>query len=234
MNPQKTKPSIQERCREKALVAYGDVEEAIDNYPKKFDMYKWLNQLGYSPMVVKYMKGLNENNLFEIRNEEGCEQLEEGYSHFTPKQKQKYLEFMEKIESDIELWLKNNKVTRKPRILTPQQKVKKLNYLEHDKETGLTSIDPIEIIRARKLFTYNVKSRKLRCYSSYGLNVKGTSITSCDKVEEKTLTDIKLLDRLIKGGNIIANGFMDELRTKSKTPENNLVNKNCILVKVVK
>ncbi len=234
MNPQKTKPSIQERCREKALVAYGDVEEAIDNYPKKFDMYKWLNQLGYSPMVVKYMKGLNENNLFEIRNEEGCEQLEEGYSHFTPKQKQKYLEFMEKIESDIELWLKNNKVTRKPRILTPQQKVKKLNYLEHDKETGLTSIDPIEIIRARKLFTYNVKSRKLRCYSSYGLNVRGTSITSFDKIEEKTLTDVKLLDRLLKGGNIIANGFMDELRTKSKEPDNSLVNKNTLLIKVVK
>tara|TARA_B100000287_G_scaffold277769_1_gene261721 strand:+ start:445 stop:1149 length:705 start_codon:yes stop_codon:yes gene_type:complete len=234
MNPQKTKPSIQERCREKALVAYGDVEEAIDNYPKKFDMYKWLNQLGYSPMVVKYMKGLNENNLFEIRNEEGCEQLEEGYSHFTPKQKQKYLEFMEKIESDIELWLKNNKVTRKPRILTPQQKVKKLNYLEHDKETGLTSIDPIEIIRARKLFTYNVKSRKLRCYSSYGLNVRGTSITSFDKIEEKTLTDIKLLGRLLKGGNIIANGFMDELRTKSKEPDNSLVNKNTLLIKVVK
>lgn len=234
MNPQKTKPSIQERCREKALVAYGDVEEAIDNYPKKFDMYKWLNQLGYSPMVVKYMKGLNENNLFEIRNEEGCEQLEEGYSHFTPKQKQKYLEFMEKIESDIELWLKNNKVTRKPRILTPQQKVKKLNYLEHDKETGLTSIDPIEIIRARKLFTYNVKSRKLRCYSSYGLNVRGSSITSFDKIEEKTLTDIKLLGRLLKGGNIIANGFMDELRTKSKEPDNSLVNKNTLLIKVVK
>ena len=236
MIPQKTKPSIQERCREKALVAYGDVEEAIDNYPKKFDMYKWLNQLGYSPMVVKYMKGLNENNLYEIRNEEGCEQLEEGYSHFTPKQKQKYLEFHEKIESDIELWLKNNKTVRKPRIQTPTQKVKKLrqNICIEDKETGLKSIDPIEIIRAKKLFTYNVKSRKIRCYSSYGLNVKGTKIVSCDKVEEKTLTDIKLLDRLIQGGNIIANGFIDELRTKSKEPDNNLVNKNCILLKVVK
>ena len=34
----KIKPSIQERCREKALDAWGDVEEAIDNWPKKFDM----------------------------------------------------------------------------------------------------------------------------------------------------------------------------------------------------
>tara|TARA_B100000902_G_scaffold38984_1_gene46401 strand:+ start:410 stop:1111 length:702 start_codon:yes stop_codon:yes gene_type:complete len=229
----KNKPSIQERCREKALDAWGDVEEAIDNWPKKFDMYKWLNQLGYSPMVVKYMSGLNENNIYEIKNEEGCEQLAEGYNWLkTEKQKQKYLDFHLQIESDIQEWLKNNKIVRKKRIQTPAQKVKKLNYLQSGE--GLTSIDPIEIIRAKKLFTYNVKSRKLRCYSSYGLNVKGTSITSCDKVEEKTLTDIKLLDRLIKGGNIIANGFMDELRTKSKTPENNLVNKNCILVKVVK
>ena len=229
----KSKPSIQERCREKALDAWGDVEEAIDNWPKKFDMYKWLNQLGYSPMVVKYMSGLNENTIYEIKNEEGCEQLAEGYNWLkTPKQKQNYLDFHMKIESDIQEWLKNNKIVRKKRIQTPAQKVKKLNYLQSGE--GLTSIDPVEIIRAKKLFTYNVKSRKLRCYSSYGLSVKGTSIISCDKVEEKTLTDIKLLDRLIKGGNIIANGFMDELRTKSKTPENNLVNKNCILVKVVK
>ena len=66
----KTKPSIQERCREKALDAWGDVEEAIDNWPKKFDMYKFLNQLGYSPMVVKYMSGLNEHTIYEIKNEE--------------------------------------------------------------------------------------------------------------------------------------------------------------------
>lgn len=128
--------------------------------------------------------------------------------------------------------MKDNKIVRKKRILTPAQKVKKLNYLQSGE--GLTSIDPIEIIRAKKLFTYNVKSRKLRCYSSYGLSVKNTGITSVDKVEEKTLTDIKLLDRLIKGGNIIANGFMDELKTKSKVPENNLITKNTILIKVVK
>ena len=157
-------------------------------------MYKWLNQLGYSPMVVKYMSGLNENTIYEIKNEEGCEQLAEGYNWLkTPKQKQNYLDFHIKIESDIQEWLKNNKIVRKKRIQTPAQKVKKLNYLQSGE--GLTSIDPVEIIRAKKLFTYNVKSRKLRCYSSYGLNVKGTSITSCDKVEEKTLTDIKLLDR---------------------------------------
>jgi len=232
----KTKPSIQERCREKALDAWGDVEEAIDNWPKKFDMYKFLNQLGYSPMVVKYMSGLNEHTIYEIKNEEGCDQLAEGYSFLTTKQKEKYLAFHEKIESDIQEWLKNNKVVRKRRIQTPTQKVKKLrqNICTEDRETGLKSIDPTEIIRAKKLFTYNIRSRKIRCYSSYGLNVKGTKIVSCDKVEEKTLTDINLLDRLIKGGNIIANGFMDELRTKSKTPDNNLVNKNCILLKVVK
>lgn len=230
------KPSIQERCRNKAYEAWGDVEHAIDNYPKKFDMYKWLNQLGYSPMVVKYMQGLLDNNIYEVRNEEGCEQLEEGYSHFTKAQKKKYLTWLEKMDSDIAEWLTKNKTVRKPRIQTAAQKVKKLRgmMLESDKETGLKSIDPLDIIRAKKLFTYNIKTRKLRCYSSYGLNVKGTKITSVDKVEEKTLTDLKLLDRLIKGGNIIANGFMAELKTKSKEPDNNLITKNTILLKVVK
>ncbi len=236
IQPQKVKPSIQERCRDKALDAWGDVEEAIDNYPKTFDMYKWLNKLGYSPMVVKYMQGLLDNNLFEVRNEEGCEQLAEGYSHFTKAGKQKYLKWLEKMDSDIVDWLKANKTVRKRRIQTPAQKVKKLKtqMCVSDREYNLTSIDPEEIIRAKKLFTFNVKTRKLRCYSSYGLNVKGTKIVSVDKVEEKTLTDTKLLDRLIKGGNIIANGFMDELKTKSKEPENNLITKNTILLKVVK
>ena len=109
-------------------------------------MYKWLNQLGYSPMVVKYMSGLNENTIYEIKNEEGCEQLAEGYNWLkTPKQKQNYLDFHMKIESDIQEWLKNNKIVRKKRIQTPAQKVKKLNYLQSGE--GLTSIDPVEIIR---------------------------------------------------------------------------------------
>ena len=84
------------------------------------------------------------------------------------------------------------------------------------------------------LFVYNTTSKKLTKFEGQGLSVRGSRITGYDVCEEKTLTDIKLLDRLIKGGNIIANGFMDELRTKSKTPDNNLVNKNCILLKVVK
>ena len=236
IQPTKVKPSIQERCRDKALEAWGDVEEAIDNFPKAFDMYKWLNKLGYSPMVVKYMQGLLDNNLYEVKNEEGCEQLEEGYSHFTKAQKKKYQKWLEKMDSDIVDWLKANKTVRKRRIQTPAQKVKKLRtqMCVSDREYNLTSIDPEEIIRAKKLITFNVKTRKLRCYSSYGLNVKGTKIVSVDKVEEKTLTDSKLLDRLIKGGNIIANGFMDELKTKSKEPENNLITKNTILLKVVK
>ena len=56
MIQQQTKPSIQERCRDKALEAWGDVEQAIDNYPKKFEMTKWLNRLGYSPMELSTCK----------------------------------------------------------------------------------------------------------------------------------------------------------------------------------
>ena len=234
MTEAKTKKiSIQERCRIKALDAYGDIENAIDDWPKKFDMYHWLNSLGYSPMVVKYMRGLSDTVIFELKNEENCPQLEEGYSHYTKKEKAEFLEFVLKIDSDLVEWLGKNKVVRKPRVRTPAQKVKKLNYLREDKTSNLVSIDPKEIIRAKQLFTYNVRTQRIACYTSYGLDVRGTSITGVEFSQEKRLTDRNLLDRLIEGGNNIAKGFMNEIKTKSKEP-NNLINKNTILLKVVK
>ena len=46
-------------------------------------MYKYLKQLGYSGRVVNYMKGFAETVLFEFRNEEKCDQLEEAYNFLT-------------------------------------------------------------------------------------------------------------------------------------------------------
>ena len=52
-------------------------------------------------------------------------------------------------------------------------------------------------------------------------------------MREKTLTDRKKLGRIVKGGNIIASGFLDELNTKEKEPSK-IITKNTILLKVIK
>ena len=232
---EKTPISIQERCANKAFDAFGEIEFQIDEFTIKpvgsdWNCLRYLNKLAYSPMVVKYMKGHVDHLIYEVENKEGCEQLEEGYSHFTKKEKSNFLKFLKQIDKDVDTYCVNNKTVRRKKIKTPAQQVKKLPYLESDKE--LTSINPEDIIRARTLFTYNVKTRKIAEFVGH-LNVVNTSINGIDSMREKTLTDRKKLGRIVKGGNIIASGFLDELKTKEKEPSK-IITKNTILLKVIK
>jgi hypothetical protein len=48
------------------------------------------------------------------------------------------------------------------------------------------------------------------------------------------LTDIKLLDRIYKGGNIIARGFLDEIPRSKLKDGNDLLTKNTLLIKVIR
>ena len=231
-----TMNTIQERMRQKAFTALDIVEFEIDKLMDKktssFSMLKYLKQLGYSGRVVAYMKGCTETTQYELKNEEKCEQLEEAYSFLTPKQKEKVIKKLQQIEDDIVQFCNEYKPVRKVRIKTPAQLVKKLPYKQ--KFTKYESINPEEIIRARMLFVYNTTSKKLTKFEGQGLSVRGSRITGYDVCEEKTLTDLNLLDRLVSGGNIIAQKFMDEIPRSKLKEGNDRITKNIILVKVVK
>jgi hypothetical protein len=233
----KSKPTIQERMELKAFDAYGEVEFAIDKWldgDTSFDMSKYLKQLDYSSRVVKFMKGQTQSLIEEVENKEGCEQLEEAWNHLTKTRKKQFIKFLHSIEKSIDTYLENYTPVRKPpKPKTPAQLVKKLPYL--DKWEKYQSVNPEEIIRAKMLFTWNTSSKKMTCFESYGgLKVRGSDIIDFDVCTEKTLTDTKLLDRIVTGGNIIAKGFMDEIpRSKSKDG-NNRITKNTLLIKVIK
>ena len=232
---QKTKTSIQERMQNKAFQALGEVEHQIDRLldTKKtsFSMYKYLKRLDYSGRVVSYMKGFADNTLYELYNEEKCDQLEEAYNFLTPRQKQKVIKTLETWDQEIDQYCEEYKPVRRIRPKTPAQLVKKLPYLEEWKQ--FKSIDPEEIIRARLLYTYNTSSKKLTRFEGH-LQVKGSRINGFDSCKEKTLTDLDLLDRLYKGGNIIASRFMDEIPRSKLKDGNDLPTKNTLLIKVIK
>jgi hypothetical protein len=82
------------------------------------------------------------------------------------------------------------------------------------------------------LFTYNVKTRKISEFNGH-LSVRNTSINGIDNSREKTLTDRTKLGRIVEGGNIIASGFLDELKTK-EMETSPIITKNTILLKVIK
>lgn len=235
MTTQKTKTSIQERMQNKAFEALGEVEHQIDRLLDKkkssFSMYKYLKRIDYSGRVVSYMKGFAKNTLYELYNEEKCDQLDEAYSFLTAKQKVRVIKTLETWESEVEQYCEEYKPVRRIRPKTPAQLVKKLPYLEEWKQ--FKSIDPEEIIRARLLYTYNTSSKKLTRFEGH-LQVKGSRINGFDSCKEKTLTDLDLLDRLYKGGNIIASRFLDEIPRSKEKDGNDLITKNTLLVKVVK
>ncbi len=235
MTTQKTKTSIQERMQNKAFEALGEVEHQIDRLLDKkkssFSMYKYLKRIDYSGRVVSYMKGFAKNTLYELHNEEKCDQLDEAYSFLTAKQKVRVIKTLETWESEVEQYCEEYKPVRRIRPKTPAQLVKKLPYLEEWKQ--FKSINPEEIIRARLLYTYNTSSKKLTRFEGH-LQVKGSRINGFDSCKEKTLTDLDLLDRLYKGGNIIASRFLDEIPRSKEKDGNDLITKNTLLVKVVK
>ena len=235
MTTQKTKTSIQERMQNKAFEALGEVEHQIDRLLDKkkssFSMYKYLKRIDYSGRVVSYMKGFAKNTLYELHNEEKCDQLDEAYSFLTAKQKVRVIKTLETWESEVEQYCEEYKPVRRIRPKTPAQLVKKLPYLEEWKQ--IKSINPEEIIRARLLYTYNTSSKKLTRFEGH-LQVKGSRINGFDSCKEKTLTDLDLLDRLYKGGNIIASRFLDEIPRSKEKDGNDLITKNTLLVKVVK
>ena len=192
---------------------------------------EYLKRIDYSGRVVNYMKGFAENTLYELHNEEKCDQLDEAYSFLTAKQKAKVIKTLETWESEVEQYCEEYKPVRRIRPKTPAQLVKKLPYLEEWKQ--FKSINPEEIIRARLLYTYNTSSKKLTRFEGH-LQVKGSRINGFDSCKEKTLTDLDLLDRLYKGGNIIASRFLDEIPRSKEKDGNDLITKNTLLVKVVK
>ena len=228
---------IQERMRNKALSAFGEVDYQIDNFidngKSDFSMYEYLKQLEYSGKVISFLKGQLKDQIAEVKNEEKCEQLTEAYSFMTPTVKKRFIKWLESIEKDIEKYVDEYKPVKKtPKPKTPKQLVSKLPYCTQWEK--YKSIDPESIIRAKMLFTWNTSSKKMTCFESYGgLKVRGSDIIDYDKCIEKTLTDTKLFDRLYTGGNIIAKGFMDEIPRSKEKQGNNRITKNTLLIKVV-
>ena len=89
------------------------------------DKVKYLKQLDYSGRVVKYMSGFADTTLYELRNEEKCDQLDEAYNFLTPTQKKKVIKKLETWEGEVEQYCEEYKPVRNPRINTPAQIVKR-------------------------------------------------------------------------------------------------------------
>lgn len=133
------------------------------------------------------------------------EELLEGYSIMSAKQRKDFAGFYDKLMSACDALIGAGKATRKARAPKPKDKTKqiaRIKYKVNDPALGLASVTPSEILGAQALWVFNTKNRKLGVYVADpllgGLSVKGTTILGYDEAKSVCKT-VRKPEVLLKG-----------------------------------
>jgi len=243
-------PSIQERLRDAAYAMTEELEDALEIFsqdPETFDpkAFKVLNLLrgkqakAAHARVIKDYYQRQYDEYCELADGE-CEQLKEAYSHLTKPQIKKITQFYGEIISACDMLAQEAKVNRKPRAKKPTDKAKlvaKVKYLKQDDKLKLVSINPVDIIGAKELWVFNVKTRKLGRYiATTRLDIKRSTIIGFDieKSVQKTLR--KPLENLMEfkqAGKVALRKFLDNINTV-EIKLTGKISEEIILLKVIK
>lgn len=193
------KPVISPMDRVKRITSefIGTIDEVIDDWQnaKDFNMYKEMQLAGLSMFSAKatfdYYVPIKEEIEELVRDKP--EDLVEAYSYMSVPQRKKYLAFLQEIIEDIKRYALSKKATRKTsvkRTKTADKQVAKVNYLKESAEFKLTSINPIQLVGSRRLYTFHVKERIITEFvtqSAAGFEISGTTIKNFDKVNSRSI-----------------------------------------------
>lgn len=240
------KITIADRVAEKTAEYIGEVEGMIDDYifnKKEFNLYNWLKEKNVPQgSIVKFRQVLSRQQLEFAEALEGNDaQLKEAYRGFNKTRMKQIISFYEKIWTDLDSYAQSKKVARKVRVKkspTKDKLVAKLKYRKEDRELKLTSINPVDIVGANRLWVYNTKTRKLYRYQAdelaATLTVKGTTIVGYDEVRSvgKTIRKpAEVLAKFMKASKVQLRKFMEEINAV-ESRANGRINEDIILLKV--
>jgi hypothetical protein len=242
--------TIQERLRETSGKMSEEIDYALDKFttdPESFDpkAIKVLNLLkgkDAKAAHARIIKGFYIRSYEELQEaaEGKCEQLGEAYSHLTKPQMKKIIAFYHEIISACDMLGQEAKVNRKPRAkkTVPADKiVAKLKYAKTNEQLKLVSINPTEIIGAKELWVYNIKSRKVGKYVAaeyLELSVKGTSIIGFNanlSVQKTLRKPEEQLKEFKAAGKVQLRKFLEDIKAVD-IKLNGRINEDVVLLKV--
>jgi len=202
----------------------GAVSLSIGHVDSLLDRIRFSSVKKFDSGSIDQLKNLSEEDLNHVKRQycvsldgmknalAGDEYDLEAWSNFTLPQLALAVEYLTALNdlehdesSDGKLHIRQKKAPQKPKEQPPEKIVSKLLFLDQDKETGIKSINPIEIVGASELWIYNTKTRKLGFYaglSPAGLSVKGTTILNYDEEASKVKTlrqPLKQMRQLMNG-----------------------------------
>jgi hypothetical protein len=225
------KLTIQDRMREKFSDIIGEIEEWYDNWyegKEVPDMVAWMRNNNVPQQFVNQIAEVFTPRMEELaaaKAKGADEQLKEAYRH-VDKAKLKHLtEFYEKLTSALETYGAVKKAVRKARVKKPPSKekmVSKVKYCVQNTELNLVSINPVDIMGAKELWVYNIKTRKMGKYvaatDAGQLGIKGSAILGFDtkKSIAKTLRKPKeQLKQFSSSGKVALRTFIEDIKAVS-------------------
>ena len=242
--------SIQERVREASYKMTEEIENALYAFnenpdvfdPKAFKVLNLLKAVEAKAAHARIIKEFYNKQLVELLEVPGTkdEQLKEGYGHLSKANLKKITNFYQEVVSACDMLAQEAKVNRAPRAKKPTDKSKvvaKLKYLKTFEPLKLVSVSPTDIIGAKELWVYNIKTRKLGKYVAaeyQDLGVKGTTLTGFSEDQSICKTLRKPEEKLKEfksAGKVQLRKFLDEINA-TDTKMNGRINEETMLLKV--
>ena len=231
------------KIQETVMTDLDDLEDAwIAGEEPEFDMYNTFKLHGLSNAhiapVLKRLEGwlLDYEDAYHKR----CEQAVEGYSDVKRPVLRRRIQLIQDMIADLDRVKASAKATRKTRTPKPRaadKQVSKLKYLKEDNSFKITSILPITIVGAMRLYVFNVKTKELTEYisnSTKGFEVKGTTLQNVG--EESRKTKLRKPDEVLPIVQTKTPKQVDTLwqtlTTKTNSP-NGRLNSDCVLLRVL-
>lgn len=238
--------NVQAHARQKQSMLIGtfdlEIDDFLKGYTTKFSPYEYLHKMQVNPAHATTLAEHYEKLLKEIDEVDSDADLKYAYRNMSNKQRKNYKAFVELIINDANRWANNKKtITRAPRkvkAVTPEKLVKYLKYKQEERDVKLVSVNPVNIIGAKQLWTYNHKYKSLAVYHALdgGLTIEGSTIKNFNPQDTigKTLRKPEAtLNTLVNAGAVTLRTVMSNITTKPWKP-NGRINKDTVLVKVVR
>lgn len=200
--------SPRERLRAKVnktiMVEIDDLEdEWMDGQKTEIDLYNRMRYHDLKGAAVDQVRRTIDGWMLDYSDayHKKCEQAVEGYSHIGRAELKRRMKACETMLSDLDKLKAASKAVR-TRVSKPKaadKQVARVKYCKENPDYKLVSINPVLIVGAARLFTFNVKTRMLTEYitmSPKGFEVSGTSIKKFD-TEASRCTRLRKPDEVL-------------------------------------
>tara|TARA_B100001063_G_scaffold92213_1_gene85883 strand:+ start:4616 stop:5569 length:954 start_codon:yes stop_codon:yes gene_type:complete len=191
----------------------------------------------------EYTTSLEARSIKVDERTEEQQDLFEAFECYSAKEMKAFIDIHDQAISDLERWSKvkqGEKKARKPRAMSVERMIKKLQYKKDDSKYKLQSVDPILIPRCQQIWVFNTKTRKLAQYNAIsrnGILIKGTTLKDFDtgaSVSKTVRKPEQILSKIITtDGKIALRNMWDSIKTL-ETKANGRINSDTILLKVLK